>query len=90
VLFRDRLPPLWTLAGVLIGTICCAAWVFWSARNPSLVSAPAAVCREAYGRAPTARDSAMVDVQIPTEGMGWANINRALSCGALRESGNLR
>jgi hypothetical protein len=90
VLLRDRLPPLWAIAGVAIVVAGCATWMFWSARDRGLLSPPKAVCREAYGHAHTARDSAVVDLQIPTDGMGRGHIGGALSCGVLRLGGELR
>ena len=90
VLLRDRLPPLWAMAGVAIVVIGCAMWMFWSARHRDFLSPTKMVCLEAYDHAHTARDSAVVDVQIPTDGMGRSHIGGALSCGVLRLGGELR
>jgi hypothetical protein len=88
VLLRDPLPYFWIGILLLVMLIMFAISEFAFARHPGFMSDPALACRAAYAHARTAQDSAVVDAQTVTEGR--ARVENALSCGAMRRSGELR
>jgi hypothetical protein len=72
---------------VVLIVVIIMVFEFLTARHPGVVSEPAAECRAAYRLAHSATDTAIVDAQ--TISQGRAGIAIALSCGALRRTGEL-
>ena len=82
--FRGLL--LYGLLGALL--VIVLAYVYRSAREPGFLSPGVPECLVAYHHAHTESDSAMVDVQHPTNGP--QKDPNAPTCGTLRITGQLR
>jgi hypothetical protein len=72
----------------LLAFASIAVYLWHASRGDGPDSTAIEVCRGSYARARNARDSTIIDVQVPVTSRGQASV--AISCGVLRSAGRLR
>jgi hypothetical protein len=82
--FRGRLAeaPGWIILGIIV--VVAVALFLWRSMHPGFAAHDAALCKASYSRAKTLQDTLVVDEQQSIE-----KSPGALSCGALRKSGEI-
>ncbi|HJP59955.1 MAG TPA: hypothetical protein VJ865_08145 [Gemmatimonadaceae bacterium] len=74
--------PGWIAFVVIV--VIAVALLIWRSAHPAFVSHDAALCKASYAKARTLQDTLIVDEQQSIE-----KSSNALSCGALRKSGEI-